>query len=190
MTELEQYINSYFGVDDSGAIKIILSHFKPVKIKKGDYLVHQGKQCNELSFVQQGIIRMFLHKEDKEITQWISTKGQFATDLTSFVFNTPSLINIQALSDTEIYSISKNDYANLGSTLPQWHKLEKMFLLNCFITLEQRVLSHLAMTAEERYVSFFEKNKELFNQVPLQYIASMLGMTPETLSRLRKKKSM
>ena len=117
-------------------------------------------------------------------------RDRFATDLTSFVFNTPSLINIQALSDTVIYSISKNDYANLGSTLPQWHKLEKMFLLNCFITLEQRVLSHLAMTAEERYVSFFEKNKELFNQVPLQYIASMLGMTPETLSRLRKKKSL
>jgi CRP-like cAMP-binding protein len=65
--------------------------------------------------------------------------------------------------------------------------LEKLFIARCFIMLEDRIFTHLSMTAEERYNFFFENNKELFNQVPLQYIASMLGMTPETFSRIRKK---
>ena len=71
--------------------------------------------------------------------------------------------------------------------MPIWNELEKKFLVNCFTTLEDRIFSHLSMTAEERYHFFFSQNKELFNLVPLQYIASMLGMTPETFSRIRKK---
>lgn len=71
--------------------------------------------------------------------------------------------------------------------VPSWHELEKLFIAKCFTILENRIFSHLSMTAEERYNNFSEHNKELFNQVPLQYIASMLGMTPETFSRIRKK---
>jgi CRP-like cAMP-binding protein len=71
--------------------------------------------------------------------------------------------------------------------IPKWNELEKLFIINCFSTLEDRIFSHLAMSAEERYQFFFANNKELFNQVPLQYIASMLGMTPETFSRIRKR---
>jgi CRP-like cAMP-binding protein len=65
--------------------------------------------------------------------------------------------------------------------------LEKLFIAKCFAILEDRIFSHLSMTAEERYHFFFGNNKVLFNQVPLQYIASMLGMTPETFSRIRKR---
>jgi len=89
--------------------------------------------------------------------------------------------------DTEIYSITKEDYKKIGHLVPTWSELEKLFLVRCFTILEDRIFSHLSMTAEERYKLFFENNKELFNQVPLQYIASMLGMTPETFSRIRKK---
>jgi CRP-like cAMP-binding protein len=64
---------------------------------------------------------------------------------------------------------------------------EKRFLAQYFVMMEDRIFSHLSMTAEERYNLFFENNSELFNQIPLQFIASMLGMTPETFSRIRKK---
>ncbi len=75
----------------------------------------------------------------------------------------------------------------MESLVPKWQVLEKLFIAKCFTVMEDRIFAHLSMTAEERYVSFFEANKELFNQVPLQYIASMLGMTPETFSRIRNK---
>lgn len=187
MTELEQYIQSYFGVVNAEDLKTIVSLFKSTTIKKGEFLVEAGKRCDKLSFIQSGLLRMFVSTDDKEITQWISTKGYFSTDLSSFVFETPSRLSIQALTDTEIYSITKADYKKIGELVPKWHELEKLFLVRCFIILEERIFSHLAMSAEERYEYFFENNKELFNQVPLHYIASMLGMTPETFSRIRKK---
>jgi hypothetical protein len=70
--------------------------------------------------------------------------------------------------------------------IPEWHRLEKLFIAKCFTMLEDRIFRHLSMSAEERYQFFFHHDKELLNQVPLQYIASMLGMTPETFSRIRK----
>ncbi|MBY0482797.1 MAG: Crp/Fnr family transcriptional regulator [Chitinophagaceae bacterium] len=187
MTELEQYIKSYFGVVDNDDLQNIVSLFKLTTIKKGDFLLKTGNRCEKLSFVQSGLLRMFVITEDKEVTQWISTKGYFTTDLSSLVFETPSRWTIQALVDSNLYTITKDDYKKIGSLVPKWHELEKLFIVRCFTILEDRIFSHLSMTAEERYHFFFENNRELFNQVPLQFIASMLGMTPETFSRIRKK---
>ncbi len=186
MADLQQYIQSYFEVK-SEDLSAIASKFHFRQVKKGDYLLKQGRQCNQLTFIQSGLVRIYTTVEDKEVTQWISTKGYFVTDLASFIFNTPARWNLQALTDGELYTIEKPDYDSLGDTIPEWHRLEKLFIAKCFIILEERVNSHLFMTAEERYNKLFELQPDLFNQVPLQYLASMLGMTPETLSRLRKK---
>ena len=190
MTALEPYIKSYFGVVETDDLNTIVSFFQTTTMKKGDFLLKSGTRCNELTFVHSGLLRMFATTDTKEVTQWISTKGYFTGDLSSFIFETPSHLAIQALADAEISTISKENYKRLGDLLPKWHEFEKLFLARCFITLEQRVFSHLSMSAEERYQAFFEQNAALFNQVPLQYIASMLGMTPETFSRIRKKQNL
>jgi len=187
MTELEQYIQTYFNVAHGDDLAIIASSFKPNTIDKGNYLLKEGRICSQSSFIKNGLIRIYAVKGDREVTQWISTPGYFITDLASFTFNTPARWNMQALTDCELYTIEKQVYNGLGEAVPQWHQLEKLFIAKCFIILEERVNSHLFMTAEERYQQLVAKQPELFNQVPLQYLASMLGMTPETLSRLRKK---
>lgn len=186
MTELEHYIHSYFGLEQSSLAQIV-NMFEQTSLKKNDYFLKTGKSCDKLSFIKSGLLRIYVNTEDKEVTQWISTKGYFVTDLSSLIFDTPARWNIQALTDSELYTIQKDDYNRIGSLVPKWHELEKLFLARCFTILEDRIFSHLSMTAEQRYHFFFENNKELFNQVPLQYIASMLGMTPETFSRIRKK---
>ena len=188
MTELEQYIKSYFGIVTADDLAEIVSLFKLQRLQKGKYLLKSNSPCKSLSFVQSGLLRIFVQVEEKEVTQWISTKGYFSVDLSSFIFGTPSRWNIQALTDTELYTISVEDYNRIADLIPKWRELEKLFIVRCFTILEDRIFSHLSMTAEERYDFFFEYNRELFNQVPLQYIASMLGMTPETFSRIRKKK--
>ncbi|MFD1552888.1 cyclic nucleotide-binding protein [Putridiphycobacter roseus] len=185
--ELEAYISTYFGVVRPKEIKAISDLFQLTSIKKGAYFLKAGKKSERLSFVQSGLLRVFVQTADKEVTQWITTKGQFATDLSSLVFDSPARWDIQALVDTEMYSISKADYEKIGSLIPEWHLLEKLFIVRCFTMMEDRIFSHLSMSAEERYQVFFENNAALFNEVPLQYIASMLGMTPETFSRIRKK---
>jgi CRP/FNR family transcriptional regulator, anaerobic regulatory protein len=187
MTELEQYIKSYFGVLEIEDIKRVVDLFQLKTVKKGEYFLKSNKRCEYLGFVQAGLLRMFVASEGKEVTQWISTTGYFAADLSSFIFETPSRWYIQALVNTEIYCISKADYKRLEKTIPQWSELEKLFITRCFTMLENRIFSHLSMTAEDRYKQLFASNSELFNLVPLQYIASMLGMTPETFSRIRKK---
>ena len=190
MNELQQYISSYFGLK-SESIERISSLFRPTKLSKGSLLLETGQTCQQLSFVRSGLLRIYVSTErGGEVTQWISTQGYFITDLSSFVFGSPARWTIQALSDAELFTIDKADYQSIGQHIPEWHEFEVRFLTRCFSMMEDRIFAHLSMTAEERYRAFFEGNKELFNQVPLQYIASLLGMTPETFSRIRKKDSL
>jgi CRP-like cAMP-binding protein len=187
MEGLAAYIKSYFeGLSTNDAARL-LTYFKPIELKKGDYLCPIDRKCDQLAFVQHGLLRMYALQDGKEVTQWISYAGYFATDLSSFMFDTPARWRIQALTDSTVFSISKADYILLPSVLPEWHHIEKLFVMRCFAMMEDRIFSHLSASAETRYRLFFENHRELFYQVPQQYIASMLGMTPETFSRIRKK---
>ena len=187
MTELEQYIKFYFEIILPDELNKLSSLFKPITLKKGEYFLKEGKICNKLCFIKSGYLRVFKIFEDKEITQWIATKGYSGTDFSSFFFTQASRWSIQALENTELFVITKDNYDKIGNAIPRWYELERTFLIKCFIIMESRIFDLLSMTAEERYDLFFSENKDLFHQVPLQYIASMLGMTPETFSRIRKK---
>lgn len=187
MTELQKYITSYFGITNQNMDKIT-SLFMESELTKGEFFTKSGQYCEKLSFVRSGFIRVFANANDKEITQWISTQGYFITDLYSFTFKQRAKWNIQALTDCKLYTIDKENYALLNNLVSNWAEMEKQFIAGCFIQLEDRVFSHLSLSAEERYDKLFENNKELFNQVPLHYLASMLGMSPETFSRIRNKK--
>ena len=186
MTELEQYIHSHFDVTGEDASKIA-SLFKPAKLRKGDHFLRSGNPCDKVCFIQSGFLRLYALVEDKEVTQWIGSKGYFIADLASLTFRTPSRWDIQALTDTELYTIKKEDYNRIAESVPKWSEIERQFIVKCFAIMEARIFAHLSMPAEGRYAVFYQQNKELFDQVPLQYIASMLGMTPETFSRVRKK---
>ena len=128
MTEFEQYIKSYFGVEAQDDLKTIVSLFKLAKIKKGEYFLKAGKQCDKLSFIQSGILRIFVETEDKEVTQWISTAGFFITDVSSLIFHHPARFTIQALTDTEMLTITKEDYNRISTLIPLWSQFEKNFL--------------------------------------------------------------
>ncbi|HMR42534.1 MAG TPA: Crp/Fnr family transcriptional regulator [Saprospiraceae bacterium] len=186
MHTLDTYIQTYFHVPQDD-LQVIASKFKLVELRKEEYFLREGKFCDRLAFVRSGLLRISRNVDGKEVTQWISTEGYFVTDLASFVFDTPGRWDIQALTDCELFSIDRQSYLGLADSIPRWKDLDKLFIARCFILLEERIFSHLHMTAGERFQKLMSENPELFNQVPLQYLASMLGMTPETLSRLRKK---
>lgn len=183
---LPQYIQSYFGISDTDVSKVV-ELFEETTLSKGDYYVKAGHYCNQLSFIQEGFIRVWAETPHKEITQWISTPGYFITDLSSLIFKTTARWNLQAITDCKLYTIKQERYNQIHNLVDNWDELEKLFIAKCFLTLEDRVFSQISMTAEERYQQLFETNPSLFNQVPLQYLASMLGMSPETFSRIRAK---
>ncbi len=171
MNELEETIKSYFGVIQQDDLKRISSLFNLSTIQKGDFFLKTGRKCDKLSFIKSGYLRIYSITEDKEVTQWISTQGYFVTDLSSLLFGNPARWTIQALTDSVLYIINREDYNKIGNLVPQWHELEKLFIGKCFSILEDRIFSHLSMTAEERYEYFYKNNRDLFNQVPSQYIA-------------------
>jgi CRP-like cAMP-binding protein len=188
LTELEHHIQTYFGLSQQD-LSTIARLFSNEIIPAGDFYAQVGKPCLKLSFIRKGYLRVFKETEDRTVTQWISTPGYFVTDLSSLTFQTPARWNIQALSDCELYTITWDHYRQIGQFVSKWPHLEKLFIAKCFLTLEDRVFSFLSMPAEERYLHLFNLEPDLFLSVPLQYLASMLGMTPETLSRIRKKLS-
>jgi CRP-like cAMP-binding protein len=186
MNALENYIKASVSISPE-EWKTISSFFKTVTLQKGAYFGKKGRYCEKLAFVEEGYIRVFIDAQDREVTQWISGPGYFVTDLSSFIFQTPGRWNMQALNDCVLHEVTKHDYDNLTKKLPTWREVDRLLIVKCFAMMEERIFNHLYMSTEERFQHLMTTQPELFNLVPLQYLASMLGMTPETLSRLRKK---
>ncbi|MFD2742177.1 MULTISPECIES: Crp/Fnr family transcriptional regulator [Sphingobacterium] len=184
-----QLIQGYFGDLTHEELLTVSSYFDEEKLRKNDFFTRTDKVCDKLSIVKSGILRVYALSDGKEITQWIATENFLITEVLGFFFDQPNRWNIQAFTETQLLTITKTNYLKLCSEFPKWNEIEKRFIVKCFGMIEDRVFSHLAMTAEERYDLYFKQNKALFNQVPLQYIASVLGMTPETFSRIRKRRT-
>ncbi len=189
MKNFETLILEHFGQLTAEELAIIQSYFEEEQIKKNEYFTKSGKICNRLSIIKSGILRVFALSDGKEITQWISTENFLITEITGFFFDQPNRWTIQAFTDTTLLTITKSNYLKLCKAFPKWNEIEKKFIVKCFAMIENRIFSHLSMSAEERYEQYFSQNSALFNQVPLQYIASVLGMTPETFSRIRKRQT-
>jgi CRP/FNR family transcriptional regulator, anaerobic regulatory protein len=186
--EFHTLIQEHFGQLTDTELAKIQSYFQEEKLRKNDFFTKSDKVCDKLSVVKSGILRVYALSDGKEITQWISTENFLITEVLGFFFDQPNRWNIQAVTYTELLTITRENYLKLCNEFPKWNEIEKRFIVKCFAMMEDRIFSHLSMTAEERYCLYFEQNSTLFNQVPLQYLASVLGMTPETFSRIRKRR--
>ncbi len=166
----------------------ILAHFKKVSVPKNEILVRQGEVCKTLYFVEQGMGRSYyLNEGGKEITQWFFGVGKFMSSLDSFFQQSPSLYYLEVLEDSVLYTISKEEIDKLFA---KYHKMEKLGRLVSTEMLT-RVVNKLNaiqfQTARERYDYMLAEFPDIAYQVPLGHIASYLGMTQETLSRVRNK---
>ena len=164
----------------------IISSFHSRKLKKGELLLKSGLICREMAFIVSGYLRTYDLVNGKEITIWIGSAGSFITSLTSFIYEKINYWNIQAVTDCELMIITRKDHFELLKKNIKWLEFDNFLLTQAFTILEKNMFAQLHTTAKERYEALFEENPEIFNHVPLQYIASMLGITPETMSRLRK----
>ena len=185
MKKLRDCILNQISIDKT-SMEHILSAFEPVNLFKGDFFLKSGKICNQMAFIESGYIRMYDLVDGKEITFWIGSEGRFITSLSSFIFQTKNIWNIRAITDCKLYVIKREDHFKLNSSQPKWLEFDNKLLAYSFALLEKNMFSHLHTTAKQRFDMLINEDPQLFKHVPLQYIASMLGITPESLSRLRK----
>ncbi len=165
----------------------IISLFEKENIPKNTILIEQSQISKKLYFVETGMGRSYYLKEDgKEVTQWFFGVGKFMTSVDSFFQQSPSLYYLETLEDSVVYTISKE---NMDVLFSKYHKMEQLGRL-VSIEMLTKVVNKLNaiqfQTARERYEYMLAEFPDISYRVPLGYIASYLGMTQETLSRIRR----
>lgn len=186
MEQLIRYVQQILPVSPAKAEELV-AKFKPVSLEKGNYLLKAGHICNAYHFIEKGILRAYSHDlEGNEITTAFYAENAFASDLLSFFNREPSREYIHALSDCRTWALSYDDMQENFHNIPEFREFGRLKIVASYGQLKGRMLSMLQETAEERYASLVSNNPEIFQRVPLKYIASYLGVTDSTLSRLRK----
>lgn len=152
------------------------------------HILHEaGTICNYMYIITSGIARVFYYKEDKDITCHFSAEQESITTIDSFIQRKKSKYNIEALEDLEVLKISHSDLENLFNTHAKYERLGRLFMQQIYIDLVERIDDIQLLNAHERYNSLLAKKPTLFLRVSAKHIASFLGMTPETFSRIRAK---
>jgi len=170
--------------------ELVRTKFHPRLFRKRQFVLQEGDVCTQFNFVIRGCLRTYKidEKGNTHILQF-ATENYWINDLGSFHGVKPSALNIDALEDTVVLQISRDDLISLYKEAPKFDRIFRVLIENGFIHLQERLLQNISSTAEERYQSFLELYPHLTNRLSQVQIAAFLGVTPEFLSRLRNMRS-
>jgi CRP-like cAMP-binding protein len=184
MKELSDFIKSQINISDND-LQIILSNFQERTIDKDRFLIRKGQIVTSYYFIKSGGLRIYLDKDDRQITGWLAFQNDFFTELNSLKSGKPSLFDIQAIESSNLLIIDKFQMEELYRQFPLWQQFGRQIWEDAFLKVINGILSYQTMTAEERYLNMM-KQSDLLQKVPLKQLASYLGITQTSLSRLRK----
>lgn len=173
---------------DEKEIVFIEKVFKERRVKKRQFILQEGEICKHNNFVLEGCFRMYLvDPNGKEHNLQFAIENWWIGDIGSFHNNTPSKLNVEAIENSIILQVSKEDQLKLFTEYSKFNQIFRVLAENAMVGLQRRVLQNISSTAEERYLDFLERHPNLFNRISNVQIASYLGVTPEFLSTVRKK---
>jgi len=154
-------------------------------VAKNGFLVEAGKVCRHLYFLERGAVCGFYYLNGKRVTHWFAFENDFFTSFHSFITQQPAVENIQALEGSVMWAITKNDLNVLLENFPEIERVLRLAYEKYYIRLEERFVNAQFKTAAERYEQLLQQTPHIAERVPLGYIASYLGVSQETLSRIR-----
>ena len=167
--------------------KEIAEHFEEKEVNKGEFFLREGQVSNQYLILEEGFMRAYSFDLDgNEVTTAFHGKSYPVFEVASFFNRTPSKENIQALTDCKGWMITYEQLNMLFHSVPEFRDFGRSILVKGFASLKIRMLSMITETAEERYTSLMQSNPEIFQFAPLKQIASYLGITDTSLSRIRK----
>lgn len=168
----------------------IVSHFQPIQFSKNEFLLQEGTVSDRYLFLDDGFMRAFtLDLDGNEVTTGFYSAGQVVFEVASFFQKTPSRESIQALEDCEGWYLMYNELNLLFHTIPEFRDFGRMVLVKGFSSFKERTLSMINESAEQRYETLMRTRPEIFQHAQLKQVASYLGITDTSLSRIRKELS-
>ena len=179
--------NSLFPLSE-GANQFILKNTYSLNIKKGRLLLNAGEVCTNMYFIRKGVLRGFVKDGERDITTWISANGELVSAISSFILQIPTNENIHAIEDCELIVLSHSDLEIMYVKFPAFNTTVRKLTEIYYMHAEHRAYIARLKNADQKYQLFLKQYGHLSNRVPVKYIASFLGITLETLSRLRGKK--
>ncbi|GGG99112.1 Crp/Fnr family transcriptional regulator [Pedobacter zeae] len=170
-------------------LDLIRSVCKEKKLRKKQFLLEEGDVWHYNAFICRGLVKTFSITEDgtAHIINF-APENYWTGDRESLINGTPSRLNIDAIEPTELILIDKTEFEKLCTEIPQLNQLVNQLIQKSFIVSQGRILANISFTAEEKYENFLEKYPHIVNRIPQHMIASYIGITPETLTRLRRNK--
>jgi len=186
MEQLLQHLKNFHHLSEASR-QALQEAFVKMVLPKNEYLITEGKTCRHLYFVEQGCLRGYYNLEGKETTYWFGFENDFVTSFHSFITQQPAVENIQLIEGCVLWAISKDTLTRL---LDQHQDLERLLRIAYeayYIRLEERFVNARFKTATERYQQLLQQAPHIIDRVSLGYIAAYLGISQETLSRIRSK---
>ncbi len=184
---LKQNIRKHAALTNA-EMEVFCSFFKPRQVKKKDFVLREGEVCHFEGFVTQGCFRLFAtDREGNETALYFAAKDWWVTDIDSFTNQIPALLSIQALVDSEVLLIAKEDKESLYARIPKVEKLFRIMTQKTLVALQRRVIQNHTLTAEERYLHFIGTYPDIAQQLTNVHVASYLGITHEFISKIRRK---
>jgi CRP-like cAMP-binding protein len=185
LTNIEKHISL-----DKEEIQHFTSLLEYKEVAKKECLLKEGQTCKSISYVLSGALRAYyLNKEGKETTIMFALADWWVTDMYCFINQEPAMMYIEAIENSCIFQLKKEDLDELFLKIPKFERFFRIIMQNAYIREQLRVIQSLSLSAEERYDSFISKYPQIVQQVTQKQIASYLGITPEFLSAIRKNKS-
>lgn len=162
------------------------SNFRPKRMLKRQFLLQEGDVCRELAFVEKGALYSYTvdSKGNQHVIRF-AFEGWWMANLQSFFTGNPTTLNIEVLEDSELLVLDRKYHKKLLDEIPAYERYHRIIIQNAYVALQQRAENALGLTAEEKYSRLIEQSPEFMNRVPLNLVASYLGVSPETLSRVR-----
>jgi CRP-like cAMP-binding protein len=183
-----QKLKTYFeSIGFSGnELEAIISAFSIQEYRKGDLFVEEGKVSRYLGFVDSGLFQYFVWKDGEEQTTYVSIENTWLASLMSFIGQTASLENVKAITDGRVYIISRMALKELVDNFPGFKDFYIGLLEWAICGIDASRHDLIVLSGDQRYEKMLRNEPHLLQQIPLQYLASMLGVTPRHLSRIRK----
>lgn len=182
----KQFIQESISIDDED-FNIVLDLITIKKIKKKEFILRQGVVCNEISFVSQGLLRNYYLKDGNEVNTCFCIEKTLSLSLNSFVNRSSSKEFIQAIEDSVVVSLSYDNLMKLYSFNSKWESLGRILTEKECLRLARRSEITNFETAKSKYQNLLENEPILIQRVPVQYLASYIGISRETISRIRSK---